>query len=121
MYSGNLALISNDTIKELLLRLESLYKQLKAEEDHFRYDSEVLIYEPVYNAVDHQLILQDHYGKEVNLSYETFREFFKDIRIKNGFVMAGLEFSIMNGQLDSMKKLCEQLIELIDMEIRSRG
>lgn len=67
------------------------------------------------------MILNDHFRKEVNLSYETFRDFFKDRRIKNGFAMSGLEFSIMNGQLGQMKKLCEQLIELIDMEIKSRG
>lgn len=121
VYSGNLALITNDTIKELLLRLESLYKQLKAEEDHFRYDSEVLIYEPVYNVLDHQLVLMEHYGNDANLSYETFRGFFKDIRIKNGFIMADLEFSIMNGQLDQMKKLSQQLIGLIDREIQARG
>lgn len=121
VYSGNLALIANDSIKELLLRLESLYKQLKAEEDHFRYDSEVLIYEPVYNAIDHQLILKEHFGVDANLSYEIFSDFFSDLRIKNGFVMAGLEFSIMNGQLAQMKKLSEQLIGLIENEIKTRG
>lgn len=121
VYSGNLALISNDSIKESLLRLESLYKQLKAEEDHFRYDSEVLIYEPVYNALDHQLILKEHFGEEANLSYEIFSDFFNDMRIKNGFVMAGLEFMIMNDQLKQMKKLSEQLIEQIENEIKTRG
>lgn len=121
VYSGNLALISNDSIKESLLKLESLYKQLKAEEDHFRYDSEVLIYEPVYNAIDHQLILKEHFGEDANLSYEVLSNFFNDIRIKNGFVMAWLEFSIMNDQLDEMKKLSEKLIEQIENELKTRG
>ncbi len=41
--SGNLALISNDSIKTTLLNMEQLYKIMKDEEDHFRYDAEVLL------------------------------------------------------------------------------
>ncbi|MCB0668763.1 MAG: hypothetical protein KDC80_23225 [Saprospiraceae bacterium] len=104
--------------QRILLRLEFLYKQLTAEEEYFRYDSEILTYEPVYNAIDHQLILKEHYGEEANLNYEIFRDSFKDIKIKNGFVMAGLEFSIMNGQLEQMKKLSEQLVGLIENETK---
>ena len=50
--SGNLALISNDTIKNELLNLQSLYKKLKNEEEHFRYDAEILLYEPSYAVLD---------------------------------------------------------------------
>jgi len=44
MNSGNLALISNDSIKDVLLNMESLYKVMKDGEAHFRYDSEILLY-----------------------------------------------------------------------------
>ena len=50
--SGNLALISNDSIKNGLLNLQALYKKLKNEEEHFRYDAEVLLYEPSYGVLD---------------------------------------------------------------------
>ncbi len=40
MNSGNLALLSNDSIKNTLLNMESLYKIMKDEEAHFRYDPE---------------------------------------------------------------------------------
>lgn len=41
--SGNLSIISNDSIKNSLLNLETLYKKLKYEEEHFRYDSKVML------------------------------------------------------------------------------
>ena len=50
--SGNLSIISNDSIKNGLLNLETAYKKLKYEEDHFRYDSEVMLYEPSYGILD---------------------------------------------------------------------
>lgn len=50
--SGNLALISNEAIKTRLMDLESLYKKMKSEEDHFRFDTEKLIYEPLYELMD---------------------------------------------------------------------
>lgn len=50
--SGNLSIISNDSIKNNLFNLETLYKKLKYEEEHFRYDSEVMLYEPAYGIID---------------------------------------------------------------------
>ena len=41
----------------------------------------------------------------------------KDIKQKNGFVMAVYQFSEMNVQFNEMKNMCEQLIVLIDKEL----
>jgi hypothetical protein len=71
--SGNLSYIQNDSIKTLLFDLESTYKQLKAEEDHWRFDSEELVFKPSYNDLDMQLILRDYRGeKNVKSSYWWF-------------------------------------------------
>ncbi len=102
-YSGNLAIISNDSIKSLLLNLESLYKQTKAEEDHFRFDSEEIIYKPIYEIMDLNPMLKNYMDESQPLSRELFGTFFTDTRIKNGFLMAILEFSKMNAQLEEMK------------------
>ena len=56
-------------------------------------------------------------GKDVTLSSEYFEEFLKSTKIKNGFVMTVLEFSTMNGQMQDMKGMTEDLILLIDEEI----
>jgi len=116
-YSGNLALIKNDSIKSMLLNLESLYKQTKAEEDHFRFDTEELIYKPLYSLVNLSPILRQSMGAEVEFSKDMFGNFFTDKRVKNGFWMVIVEFSTMNGQLQKMKEVSENLIEIIDREM----
>jgi Family of unknown function (DUF6090) len=123
--SGNLASISNDTIKGTLLSMESLYKVMKDEEAHFRYDAEILLYEPSYDMMDMNPIVQNymHYvsngavGENRALSKKEFDDMLKDTKQKNGFVMAVYQFSVMNQQFQEMKAMCQQLIELIDKEL----
>lgn len=125
--SGNLALISNDSIKNGLLNLQALYKKLKNEEEHFRYDAEILLYEPSYAVLDLNPIVKNftyqvtegQAGKNVELPRENYEAMLKDLKQKNGFVMAVYEFSVMNGQFNEMKVMCENIISLIDMEIET--
>lgn len=123
--SGNLALISNDSIKGTLLNMESLYNTMKNEEAHFRYDAEILLYEPQYMMMDMNPLVQNYMyqvsdgaiGERRKLSEKEFGDMLNDTRQKNGFVMAVYEFTVMNNQFRQMKVMCEQLIELIDNEI----
>ena len=123
--SGNLTLISNDSIKGILLNMETLYKVMKYEEEHFRYDAEQLLYEPSFNMMDMNDIVQNYtykvtngaMGEERELSIEEFGNMLNDKKQKNGFVMAAYEFGAMNRQSIEMKAMCNQLIELIDNEI----
>lgn len=125
--SGNLALISNDSIKNNLLNLEALYKELKGEEEHFRFDSEMLLYEPSFRILDLNPVTQKYIydssngqsGKNIELPRENFETILKDLKHKNGFVLAVYEFSVMNGQLEAMKEMSNELIRLIDMELKS--
>jgi len=115
--SGNLSFIKNDSIKTLLFDLESTYKQLKAEEDHWRFDAEELVFKPSYSDLDMQLILRVYRGEKNLLKSEDFKDYFANRKVKNGFVMATVEFGIMNGHLKKMDKIIVQLLELIDREI----
>lgn len=127
MNSGNLALISNDSIKDILLNMESLYKVTKDGEAHFRYDSEILLYEPSYEMMDMNPIVQNYMyyvskgavGENRELSIKEFQNMLKDTKQKNGFVMAVYQFSEMNVQFNEMKGMCKQLIRLIDDEIKT--
>ena len=84
--------------------MESLYKILKYEEVHFRYDAEVLLYEPLYRVLDlYQLVKNFTYqmsngqaGEDINISTDYFDGLISDLKQKNGFVMAAYEFGIMN-------------------------
>jgi Family of unknown function (DUF6090) len=123
--SGNLAIISNDKIKNQLLNLETRYKKLKYEEEHFRYDSEVLLYNPSYGVLDLNPLVKNYTyqmsngqaGENIEPPRANFEVMLNDVRQKNGFVMAVYEFSVMNEQLKAMKETCEELIELIDQEL----
>ena len=125
--SGNLAIISNDSIKNGLLNLQALYKKLKNEEAHFRYDTELLLYEPAYEMLDmNDLIKNFTYqvtngqaGENVTLSRANYEAILKDIKHKNGFVMAVYEHSVMNSQFNAMKDLCKSIIKLINKELES--
>jgi hypothetical protein len=117
MNAGGLAQITNDSIKTSLLVLESLYKQAKAEEDHFRFDSEEIIYKPVYELMDLGPTLDMYMGKDVTLRQEDFEPYFADLRVKNGFLMVLIEFSTMNRQLKEISELSDRLIGMIDQEL----
>ena len=58
--SGNLAIISNDAVKNGLLDLETLYKKLKYEEEHFRYDSEQMLYAPSYGMMNIHAVIRNY-------------------------------------------------------------
>lgn len=125
--SGNLALISNDTIKNGLLNLQALYKKLKNEEEHFRYDAEVLLYEPSYGVLDLNPIVKNftyqvtdgQAGENIALPKANYEAMLKDLKQKNGFVMAVYEFSVMNGQFNEMKRMCNTIIASIDHELNT--
>jgi len=127
--SGNLALISSDSIKNGLLNLQALYKKLKNEEAHFRYDAEVLLYEPSYGVLDLNPIVKNFTyqvskgkaGENVKLPKANYEAMLKDIRQKNGFVMAVYEFSVMNAQFNEMKEMCNSIIAHIDNEFKTEN
>lgn len=123
--SGNLALISNDTIKNLLLDIQLLYTKMKSEEDHYRFDTEELIYKPLYSTMDLNPLVNNlqyqmsggQVGQNVVLDASYFKDFFKNTQLKNGFLMTIFEFDKMNGQMTEMKSMTDSLIWVIDREM----
>lgn len=126
---GNLALISNDSIKNGLLNLEALYKKLKNEEDHFRFDAEILLYEPSYGILDLNPVVKNftcqftngQAGADIELPRANYEVMLEDLKQKNGFVMAVYEFSVMNSQFEEMKSMCNSIVALIDKELNAES
>lgn len=56
-------------------------------------------------------------GEGDALTPDHFEIFRHDPRFKNGFLMAIHEFSIMNGQMEQMIGMCQDLIVAIDREV----
>ena len=111
----------------MLLDIESLYKRMKSEEDHYRFDTEELIYKPLYEMMDlHPMVNNFQYklsngsvGKNIQLKESYFKDFLQSTKLKNGFVMTILEFSTMNAQMMEMKEMSVKLQELIKKEINT--
>ncbi|MCB1555403.1 MAG: hypothetical protein KDJ14_16505 [Xanthomonadales bacterium] len=122
--SGNFGLLGNTRIKHGLLDIETLYRKMKGEEDHFRFDSETLIYGPLYALMDLQPLVEDFAftqsggksGRRLE-SGDVFEDYFHHRMLKNGFLMTVIEFDTMNAQMREMKSLATTLIAEIDAEI----
>jgi hypothetical protein len=125
--SGNLAIISNDEIKNVLLNIESLYKKMKSEEDHFRFDTENMIYTPLYALMDLSPLVKNfeftasggQSGDATPLTEDFFNEYLKSQQLKNGFVLAVLELTTLNNQMRDMISLSHDLIDFIELEIKN--
>ena len=125
--SGNLAMISNDEIKNALLNIESLYKKMKSEEEHFRFDTETMIYTPLYAVMDLNPLVknfeytasQGQSGDATPLPDDYFNAYLKSQQLKNGFVLTVLELTTLNNQMQDMIGMSQTLIEIIEQEINS--
>jgi len=123
--SGNLALISNEVIKKSLLDIELLYKIMKSEEDHYRFDTETALYIPLYEIMDLRPMVANYEyhvtngssGKDEDLSGDYYSGFLENTTLKNGFVMTVLELSKLNEQMREIQRRTNELISLINEEI----
>lgn len=125
--SGNLSLIEDEKIKNGLLNIESLYKKIKYNEDHFRYDTEVTMYAPSYKILDINTMGINYFyqatngqiGAKADLEKEDFEPMLTDHNQKNGFALTWIEFTKMNMALMTMKEECKNLILLIDNDLNN--
>lgn len=123
--SGNFGIIKNDSIKKGLQNLEMMYKKLKYNEDHFRYDAEVTLYQPSYEMLDINPMAKNFFyqvsggkmGENILMKKELFGEMLSHLKQKNGFVFASLEFSSMITRFEEMKAICNEIISLIDRDL----
>lgn len=123
--SGNFALLSNVKIKDGLLDIEAMYRQLKGEEDHFRYDSETLLWTPLFQTTDIEPMMQNftwqmskgQAGRKDALAAPMYDGLLRNGVAKNGFLMTILEFGIMNDQMRAMRDRSKALANEIDAEL----
>ena len=82
-------LISNEAIKTALLDIELLYKIMKSEEDHYRFDTETALYKPLYDIMDLRPMVANYEyhltngesGEAVDLSDGYFDDFLNNAKI----------------------------------------
>ncbi len=123
--SGNLTIISNDSIKNGLLNLDLIHKAIISYREHLRNDLEQYFYNPWFTTVDLDPLAQSfvfyankgEFDKNLELSREELNELLNNKVFKNGFVLSVFTNSLIIDDYKKMKDLNKKVVELIDKEI----
>lgn len=123
--SGNLSIISNDSIKNGLLNLDLINKKITSDREHLKHDYEEYLYKPFFEYVDLDPLAQSfsyyvnngEFNEKLILSREELNGLLANKVFKNGFVLSIFTNTIILGDYQRMKKLNRELVALIDKEI----
>jgi hypothetical protein len=123
--SGNLTIISNDSIKNGLLNLDLIHKKIISNREHLRNDMEHYFYDPWFKTVDLDPFAQSFvfyasngvFDNTIDLSKEEVDRLINDNVFKNGFVVSVFTNSLIVDDYKRMKDLNKKVVELINKEI----
>jgi len=126
--SGNLGIISNNEIKNELMDLELLYKKMKSNEDHMRFDFEGYVFKPFFDVVDIDPMTKNYVytitngqaGEKTALSKDAAEMLLRDVKYKNGFTLAIYMNTVINAEFEVLKLKTMQLITLIDKQLNAQ-
>ena len=119
--SGNMNLISNDSIKVYLFELSLLYQENLFGIEHETAEYDENISKSIFKYVDVErmkpVFLKEKTIEQVNISEEDFKALFESLEYKNGCVVAKWTSEAMIELYQKIKNKSEHLIELIDTEL----
>lgn len=124
--SGNLAIISNESIKNSLLNMESIYKEIQFWENHMYADFKENIYQFYFGAVDLNSHLQNYVyqitegqaGENRNLLKSDIDAILNNQRFKNGFVLSVFNNGQILERINKLNAIVQKLNNSIDAEIK---
>ena len=120
--SGNMNLISNDSIKIYLFELSLLYQQNIFNIEHETAEYDENISKSIFRFADLERMKPVFLGKktveQVNISEEDFKALFESLEYKNGCVVAKWTSEGMIELYQNIKIKSMHLIELINSEIK---
>ena len=120
--SGNMNLITNDSIKLYLFELSLQYQTNVFYVEHETAEYEEFISKPVYRFTDLEKMKPVFLGikkiDQVNITIEDFSALFKNKEYKNGCVTSIWTSEGFIEIYESIKSKSERLIELIDKELK---
>jgi hypothetical protein len=118
--SGNLNLISNDSIKLLLLELEELYKTNNLSIAHETFDYREYISKPANKHINIEQLFPVFLGKktieEQKITWDDFNSLLENREYKNGlFIMTFMSNSYISAY-ENIKEKSETIIGIIEFE-----
>jgi hypothetical protein len=120
--SGNLNLISNDSIKTLLLELQGLYKHNNFAIEHELYDYREYISKPIFKFTNTDQLFPVYFGEksieEQEITKETFKELFNSPEYKNGLTVTNSITKDFIEIYETIQSKSKRIIELINLELK---
>lgn len=118
--SGKLSTLSNEKVKQLLLKIDYNYNQMFELRNHMYHDYTDYFYKPFGDFIDYENSLMAFLepDKNVELSREAVEIALKSKRIKNGFTLARLNNNLLRGQLEDILTKVDSTIVLVEQEIK---
>ncbi len=120
--SGNLNLISNDSIKILLLDLEEHYKVNNFAIDHELYEYREYISKPLFKFTNTDQLLSVYFSEksveEIGITSDDFIALFNSSEYKNGVVISNLITKEFIPLYETIEAKSKRLITLIDKELK---
>lgn len=120
--SGNLNLISNDSIKVLLLELEGLYKTNNFGIDHETFDYEEYISKPLLKYINTDQVIPVFAGEktiqEQNITKDSFLDLFHNKEYKNGLVITNMITQDFIELYEKIEDKSNKIIEMLNVEIK---
>ena len=120
--SGNMNLISNDSIKIYLFELSLLYQQNLFNIEHETAEYDENISKSIFRLVDIERMKPVFIGEktieQANITEEDFKALFESLAYKNGCVVAKWTSEGMIELYLNIKDKSEHLIELINTELK---
>jgi len=121
--SGNLNLISNDSIKLLLLELEILYQNNTFGIEHETFEYHEFISKSIFRNVNLEpmklVFLGEKAAQEMNIKEQDFNKLFQSQEYKNGCLVVNWTTVDMISIYESIESTSKKIIALIDTEIES--
>jgi len=120
--SGNMNLISNDSIKIYLFELSLLYQQNLFNIEHETAEYDENISKSIFRLADVErmkpVFLGEKTIEQVNISEEDFKALFESLEYKNGCVVAKWTSEGMIEMYQNINNKSKRLIELINSELK---
>lgn len=126
--SGKFAIISNDSIKKMLLNMQLGYKKINFLEGHLRYDFDNYIYPIYFGTTDLKSDVANYTfqvtngaeGIRTELSEAKIKSLLNNQLLKNGFVLSIFSNNLIIIEYDNMIILTEKLIDAIESELEKK-
>jgi len=120
--SGNMNLISNDSIKIYLFELSLLYQQNLFNIEHETAEYDENISKSIFRLADVErmkpVFLGEKTIEQVNISEEDFKALFESLEYKNGCVVAKWTSEGMIEMYQNINNKSKRLIELINSDLK---